>query len=263
MSPSFLETARQAFGIGALRVLWRNVTVWLKYAKSSAIGNFGDPIIQLLVVGYGFGRLVPVVDGVPYMQFLGTGMVVATAMYTATFECTFGSFTRLESQRTYDAIAATPISFPEIAFGDILWGATKATIGSVAVLLVALAFRLIASPLAILVLPLALIAGVLFSAMALMVTTLAGSYEYFNYYFTLVVTPMFLFSGIFFPIHDFVGPLRVLSWCLPLTHVVDLSRALMLGRLVMPLWQDLAWILVFTAIVVPLAIGFVVRRMVK
>lgn len=119
-----------------LAVWYRDAKVWTKFYKASILGNMGEPLLYLLAMGWGLGRMVGTVDGVPYIQFLAPGLVCSTAMYAATFECTFGSFTRMTRQNTYDAILATPVSLEDVVAGEILWGATKGLLSGTAMLLV-------------------------------------------------------------------------------------------------------------------------------
>lgn len=214
---------------GAYQVSMRNYLVWRHYAAASAVGNFGEPLLYLVALGFGLGRVVPELGGMSYAEFLAPALIVSTVMYTATFECTFGAYTRLETQRTYDALLATPISIPELVAGEILWGGFKSVIGAAIVLVVITTFGLVPSWTAVLVLPVAFVAGLLFSCLALGVTSISKSYEFFSYYFTLFVAPMFLFSGVFFPLDRMPRWVELGAQLLPLTHVVDVSRALVRG----------------------------------
>jgi lipooligosaccharide transport system permease protein len=214
---------------GAWRIASRNVLVWRHYAGASALGNFGEPVLYLVALGFGLGRVVPDLGGMTYAEFIAPGLVVSTVMYTATFECTFGSYTRLETERTYDAILATPITPSELVAGEVLWGGIKSVIGASFVLSVIALFGLTPSWTAVFVLPVAFVAGLLFSSMALTVTAFSKSYEFFSYYFTLLVAPMFLFSGIFFPLERMPEWVGISAQLLPLTHVVELARALVRG----------------------------------
>lgn len=248
----------------AFRVFARNFLVWTKYAKASAVGNFGEPLLFLLAMGYGVGRFVTDASlGVSYAEFVGAGLICSTAMYTATFECTFGTYTRLESQRTFDAILATPVSSDEIVAGELLFAATKSTIGGAVVLIVLLAFGLVSTPLALLALPVVFIASLTFSGMAIIVAALSTSYEFFSYYFTLVAAPMFLFSGVFFPVASLSPGMQVFAWCLPLTPVVDAVRGLVIDRMTPRIGLDLLYLVVLGAIVFRVACFLSRRRLIK
>ncbi len=251
------------FGPGSVRVAARNFLVWRSYAWASAAGNFGEPLLYLLALGWGLGRIVPNLGGMTYAEFIAPGLVVSTAMYTATFECTFGSYTRLDAQRTYDAILATPVTVSQLVTGEILWGGMKATFGASIVLVVIASFGLVPSPLAVLVVPVAFLAGLAFAASALVVTALSRSYEFFNYYFVLVIAPMFLFSGIFFPLDQMPAWVGLLAQALPLTHVVETSRALVRGTATAHTALHLAAIPLFLAPAYGACLVLVRRRLVR
>src|SRR5439155_1000807 len=132
----------------ALRVWRRNLESWKRYAPSFFVAALGEPIFYLLAIGYGLGRYVARIDGLPYAAFLAPGMVAFTAMNSATFETTFGSFTRMTEQNTYAAILATPCSVADIVAGDILWAASKRALSVFFVLLLTALCGLVASPVA-------------------------------------------------------------------------------------------------------------------
>jgi len=233
------------FAKNAFQVMMRNVTVWKRVALSSAIGYVGEPLLFLVALGYGLGQVVPELDGMSYAEFIAPGLVVSTVMYTATFEGTFGSYTRMATQHTYDAILATPVTIGELVAGEIFFGGVKACFGGAIVLSVATAFRLVPAWSAFLVVPIAFVAGLLFSAMAVVVSGLAKSYDVFNYYFTLVIAPMYLFGGVFFPLDRMPPWIRHAALAVPLTHVVVLSRSLVRGDLRPGLLLNLVAVLAF------------------
>jgi lipooligosaccharide transport system permease protein len=219
------------FMAGVWNVVSRNLRVWRNYASASAVGNFGEPLLYLVALGYGLGRVVPTLGGMSYAEFIAPGLVVSTVMYTATFEGTFGAYTRLTTQKTFDAILSTPVTPRELVAGEVTWGGIKAALGASSVLLVIWLFGLVPSWQALGLVPLGLLAGLMFTSLAMIVTAISRSYEFFNYYFTLIVAPMFLFSGIFFPLEQMPGWVEQSAQFLPLTHVVELSRALVRGTL--------------------------------
>jgi len=250
-------------GYRALRVWERNWVVWLKYYKASLAGNLGEPLLFLLAMGYGLSSFIPQIEGMGYLQFLAPGILMSAAMNSASYECTFGSFTRMTTQRTYDAIVVTPVSMNEIVTGDILWGMTKSVISSVLILLLMPFFGLVKTPLILLNIPLAILVGVMFAAMATMVTALSPSYEFFSYYFTFIVGPMFLFSGVFFPLSVMPSWMATFAWFLPLTHAVDMSRNLFIGKLTISMLYDFLWMAIFTAGIFYVSLLMVRRRLIK
>lgn len=257
-------------GEGVLRSLsWRTVTVWYrdakvwtKFYKASILGNMGEPLLYLLAMGWGLGRMVGTVDGIPYIQFLAPGLICSTAMYAATFECTFGSFTRMTRQNTYDAIMATPVSLEDIVAGEILWGATKGLLSGTAMLFVMSLFGLVTSFWSVLALGLVFLIGLLFASLSMLVTARAPSYDFFSYYFTLAIAPMFLFSGIFFPVSNLPHWAQTFAWFLPLTHGVSASRALFTGNMGWGIAGDLLWLAVFTAIIFVVALRSIRKRLI-
>lgn len=212
-------------------VVWRNARVWRAYLWASLIGNLGEPLLYLAAIGFGIGTLLGPegIGGIPYDVYLAPGILVSTSMYTAVFECTFGSFTRMKPQKTFDAILATPVTPMELAAGEVVTAALKSGVGAAVVLAVITAFGLVQSPLALLTIPLGLVVGFAFGALGLVTTALSPDYSFFNYFFTLVIAPMFLLSGIFFPVETLPGWAVVLAHVFPLTHAVRISRALTLG----------------------------------
>ncbi|HEX9861478.1 MAG TPA: ABC transporter permease [Nitrospirota bacterium] len=245
-------------------MVWRrNRDAWYKFYKASMVGNVAEPIFFLLAFGLGLSRFISDIDGVPYIEYIAPGLMAASAMNASSFECTFGSFTRMSTQKTYDAIMVTPVNIEEVAAGDILWGATKGLLSAVIILVVLFAAGLVGSVWLIAAPPVFLLEGVMFASMGLIVTAFAPSYDYYAYYFSLVISPMFFFSGIFFPLSTLPGWVRDVAWFTPLAHVVNLSRAFSTGDVPVSLLGDLAWMLVFTAVTSWLAIKFIKRRLVK
>ncbi len=212
-------------------VVRRNARVWRAYLWASLIGNLGEPLLYLAAIGFGIGSLLGPegIGGVPYDVYLAPGILVSTSMYTAVFECTFGSFTRMKPQKTFDAILATPVTPVELAAGEVVTAALKSGVGAAIVLAVITAFGLVQSPLALLTVPLGLVVGFAFGALGLVTAAVSPDYSFFNYFFTLVIAPMFLLSGIFFPVETLPAWAQVLAHVFPLTHAVRIARALTLG----------------------------------
>jgi len=212
-----------------LSVWLRNLRVWRKLMIPSLLGNFGEPVLYLLALGYGLGQLVGDVEGMTYMVFLGSGIICSSAMTGATFEALYSAYTRLTMQQTWAAMLAAPMNVDDIVLGEIAWAATKALINSAAILVVASALGLVADLRALLVLPVIGLAGLCFAGIAMIVTAISKSYDFFLYYFTLVLTPMLLLSGVFFPLESLPGAVSTGALFLPLAHVVLLVRPLMTG----------------------------------
>jgi lipooligosaccharide transport system permease protein len=157
----------------------------------------------------------------------------------------------------------TPISVGEVVAGDILWAASKSLLGGTVILLIMLPLGLIEGPLALAVLPLTFAVGIMFGALGMAYTAIAPSYTFFNYFFTLVIGVMFLFSGVFFPLEGLPGWVGWAAWFLPLTHAVILMRGLTSGALAPSMWFDLAWLVAFTLLVFWLAVRLIRRRLIR
>lgn len=209
----------------------RNVRVWRRYAGPSLLGNFGEPLLYLLGLGYGLGRYIEGMADMPYMVYLASGILCATAMNTASFEGLYAAYTRMTRQDTYGAMLATPLQLPEVVAGEVSWCATKSLISGVTLFLVALALGAIPpDPATLAVLPVVVLIGLTFGALAMLITSLAPSYDFFLYYFTLFITPMFLFSGVFYPVDTLPGWLQTAIHFLPLVHGVELVRPILAGQ---------------------------------
>lgn len=249
--------------LGIIRVWQRNARVWRKYMLSSLVGNLGQPFLFLLAMGYGLGRDIPDLSGLTYLQFIAPGLTASAVMYSAAFETTYGSYTRLSTQNTFQAILMTPVSLEGVAYGEIAWGASKGLLSGVIMLAALPLFGVWPSAWTIMLLPLLFITGMLFSAWGLIMSALAGTYDFFNYFISLVITPLFLFSGIFFPL-DSLPPAtqKILLW-LPLTPVVSMSRQLCYGRVSWPMLISGAFILLLTLLSCWVAALLLRRRLIQ
>jgi lipooligosaccharide transport system permease protein len=246
------------------KVWRRNFDVFMKTIRANFLPSLIEPILYLLALGLGLGGFVQPIEGVPYVNFIAPALVAISIMYGSFFECTYASFVRMYFQKTFDAIIATPVSVEEVIAGELVWGATRATINSTTVLAVVAAFGLISSPLFLLVPLLAFLGGLMFSSIAMCFTAVAPDIDFFNYPSFLLVTPMFLLSGTFFPLSAL--PFAVQTGAqifLPLTHVVNLTRGLVLGSVEASLLLSLAWILAGTLIFFILSINLMKKRLIR
>jgi lipooligosaccharide transport system permease protein len=228
-----------------IRVWQRNRDVFLRLWHAETPAFVAEPVIILLAMGLGLGAYVGLVDGQRYIEFIAPGLIAGYAMFSASFECTYGSFVRLEHQRTFDAIIATPLEIEDVTAGEIFWGATRAALTGIAMLVIASAFGLVHSPYALLIPLVCFLEGLMFASIALFFTSIVPSIYSFNYYFSLFITPMFFFSGVFFPLSSFPDLVQKLSWVVPLTPAVHFTRALVSGNLHPSLIISLIIILAF------------------
>jgi len=221
------------FGVSrAWMAVWRrNYLVWRKLATESVLGNIIEPLFYLLGFGIGFGALVPEVEGVKYMAYLAGGTICYSTMLSASFEALYSGFARMHVQRTWEGILNAPVSLEDVVFAEWVFAASKSFLSGTAVLIVAAALGLAQSWTMILILPIAFLIGLTFAGLGLVMTALAKSYDFFMYWFTLVLTPMMLISGVFYPLQNMPGWLQAVANVLPLTHAIDLGRPLLLGRM--------------------------------
>lgn len=208
--------------------IWkRHFLVWRKVAITSVLGHLADPVIYMLGLGYGLGSLLPEMGGTSYMLFLSAGTLCYSTMNSASFEALYSGFSRMHEQRTWEAILNTPVTLDDIVLSEILWAATKSLMAGLAVLLVIWALGMAHTWLSLWVIPLALLLGLCFASIGLIMTSLAPSFDFFMYYFTLVITPMMVLCGVFFPVTQLPQGLQLVSQLLPLTHAVDMARPLL------------------------------------
>jgi len=256
-------------------LVWRrNFEVFTKTIFVNFLPALMEPILYLGAFGVGLGALITgPVNGGSYLQFIGPGLIAISVMYGSFFECTYASFVRMYFQKTFDAIIATPVSVEEVIAGELLWGATRATINGTIVLAVVAVFGLVSSPLAILVPIVAFFGGLLFASLAMCFTALAGTIDFFNFPTFLFITPMFLLSGTFFPLQLLNSPIlegAALS-VMPLTHVVDLTRGLMNGSMITflglspeAMWVlAIVWVAIVTLLFFLLAIHLMKKKLIK
>ena len=223
------QLALPEFSLRYAHVWRRNSLVWRKLAIPSMLGNLADPMLYMLGLGYGLGAMLSDVGGMSYIAFLAAGIVCSSTMMSASFEAMYSGFSRMHVQKTWDAIMNAPVTLDDVVLGEAVWAASKSLLSGMAVLLVAWALGLVHSPLALWAIPVVFLAGLAFASLGLVMTALSPSYDFFMYYFTLVITPMMLLSGVFFPVDQLPAPIQAVTQVLPLTHAVVLVRPLMSG----------------------------------
>jgi len=225
--------------------------------------SFIEPVLLLLAFGLGMGAYMGLIDGEQYINFIAPGMIASYAMFSASNECSYSAFLRMEHQHTYDAILATPLNVEDITAGEIFWGATRAAMTAAIVLLVAACFRLVVSPWAVLILPVAFVEGVQIGAISLFYTSVVPSIYAFNFFFTLIINPLFLLSGVFFPLDSFPEVLQDISWFTPLRPAVEIVRGLFKGEMPEQLLLSLAIIAVYIVVFFSITLVTMRRRLTK
>ena len=249
------------FSPRAIAVWRRNILVWRKLSIPALLGNFGEPLLYLLALGYGLGSFVGNIQGVSYIAFLASGIVCSSAMNTATFEGLYSAYTRMTLQQTWAGMLVAPLNVDDVVLGEMIWAGTKSLISCAPILVIAALLGLVHGWSALWVLPVVLLTGICFGAMALVVTSLARSYDFFLYYFTLIVTPMFLFSGVFFPLDGMPRLVQQGAQLLPLTHAVQIVRPLMNGQPLNNLTLHLTVLVIYAGLAFYLATVLVRRRL--
>jgi lipooligosaccharide transport system permease protein len=214
---------------GALRMWQRNATVGRKTLFTSLTPRFLEAIAYLAIMGLGLGTYLTTVEDVDYVDFIAPGVAASTVMFGAIIETTYNSFVRIHVRRVVEAVVTTPLGLADVIVGEYLWAATRAVSYGVVFLVVMACFGLVHSPWAVL-LPAAFAVGALcFAVLGMAYTSLVSSIEHYNILFTGLLTPMFLFGGVFFPFSGLPTWAQAVGWCLPLSHLVAACRDLTLG----------------------------------
>lgn len=246
----------------ALAVWKRNATMYRRTWMLNLLPNFFEPVFYLLSIGLGVGAYVHQMGGVPYAQFLAPGLVCVAAMNGASFEVTYNIFVRLTFEKQYDAMLTTPIEPADVLVGEVLWAITRACVYGGCFLIVLIVAGYAPLPRALLVVPVIPLAGLLFSAIGVSFSLRIPTIELFSFYFTLFLTPLFLFADVFFPLAERLSPgwLRVAE-VLPLLHPVRLARAAFGGTASPILLWDLAYVVLLSAVLLRWAMVSVQRRL--
>jgi lipooligosaccharide transport system permease protein len=201
--------------------------------RGSLFNSFLSPVLFLLAMGVGLGTFIDDTGsaalGVPYIQFLAPGLLASTVMQTAAFESTFPVLGGMVWNRRYHAMHATPLRPADIALGQLTWVATRLTIVATIFVVVMVLFQATASPLVVFAIPVAMLTGMAFSAPIAAFAATQDDMTKFNAVFRFGITPLFLFSGTFFPIDQLPAFIQPVAWITPLWHGVDLARSLSLG----------------------------------
>jgi len=252
--------------------LWGVRCVWLRYfavfVKSLPyylVTTFLEPLLYLVSFGLGVGSLVGNVhtQGIEltYRSFIFSGVIAQTLLFQGFYEGAFGAFVRMYYQRIFQAIAITPITLTEVLWGELLWDATKATVAAEVVALIGVLTGDFPPVALITLLPVAILGSLLFSALGLAAAAYSRSIEELSYPQYLLVFPMFLFCGVFYPIDALPGVLQGVAWFFPLTSVNSLIRTLTLG---LPFqMQSIAILLAWLLVLVTVAQRAMFRRLVR
>ena len=247
---------------GDLTRVWRrNFDVYIRLWKTELIAPLFEPVFTVIGFGWGVGSLVAArVMDVPYLTYVGAGLLAFTALLRALFECTYGSYFRMVYQSTFDAILATPVDVESLAAGEIAWGATKAALDGVFVLAVLAVFGAVLSPLGIFIPFVLTIGAIWLASLSLMVTARIRDINHYNFYLAFVFSYLWI-SGAYFPLDRLHVAVQVLAWIVPITSAIEISRGLMIGKL--HAWHavQLAYLVVSTLVMSEAAMRALRKRL--
>jgi lipooligosaccharide transport system permease protein len=247
----------------AWHVWQRDATIYRRTYKFNILPNFFEPFLYLLAMGLGLGAYLATIKGVDYIDFIAPGLVATAAMFGTSFEVTFNCFVKMQFGRIYDAVMSTPLSVEDIGLGEMLWGTTRSLIYGSIFLAIASMFGVVHSWWALLTPVAVAITGMMFSVIGLSFTAVVPLIDFFSYYWTMFITPMFLFSGIFFPLDRMPGWVQAVAWFVPLHQAVNLMRALILTGDIQAAAAAAAWIVVVTGVLFVVPLNLLRRRLVK
>jgi len=246
----------------AFAVWRRNAAMYRRTWMLNILPNFFEPVFYLVSIGIGVGAYIKLMGGVPYAAFLAPGLICVAAMNGASFEVTYNIFVRLTFEKAYDAMLTTPVEPDDVLVGEIFWALTRASIYGGCFFVVVTLFGLAPMPSALLALPVIPLAGLLFAAVGISFSLRIPTIDMFSFYFTLFLTPLFLFSDVFFPLKERLsGAWLWVAELLPLLHPVRLARAAFRGEASLTVLWDLAYILCVSAMLLAWSRRAVRRRL--
>jgi lipooligosaccharide transport system permease protein len=249
----------------AYRLWQRNVTAYSHSWQMNILPNFFEPIFFLLAIGFGLGTFIDEIKGVEYARYIAPGLAATSAMYGASFDVTFNVFVKLHFEKLYDAVIVTPLSPEDVVVGETLWGITRSMIYGLPFVLIATIFGLVHSPWIVLAPVAAVAIGFCFSMIGLTFTAFIPTIDLYSFFFTMFITPMFLFSGIFFPIETLPDVAEPIAWLSPLFHAAALFRELfgVFGTDIAAALGHFAWLVGLGILLFPVAPNVFRHRLVS
>jgi lipooligosaccharide transport system permease protein len=252
--------------VAATRAYEASMVAYRRTWRGSVVSSVLNPVLYLTALGIGLGKLVNNGSnslGIPYVEFVAPGMLAVVSMQIGTFESSYPVMAAIRWTRQYHAMLATPLRIRDVIFGHLMFIATRVGIAAAIYLVALTLFDAIRSPWAVLAWPVAILLGLSFAAPVAAFAAWLERDEGFNALFRFGITPLFLFSGVFFPIERLPKVLQVLAFLTPLWHGVDLMRHLTLGTVTFwPAVGHVAFILAWLVAGVWLALGTYTRRLV-
>lgn len=249
------------------RVWRRDFDVYLTTWYVNFLPPLIEPFLYLFAFGLGLGSMLEDISWqgmtVSYLTFIAPGILAITIMFNAYYECLYGSFVRMYYQKSFDAIIATPLSLEDVIAGEIVWGATKGVIAATIMMLPISFFGVFHSSAILLIPLLAAVGGMLFAALGMCFTGICPTIDTFNFPVFLLITPMMLFSGTFFPLDVLPAWAKSVAYAMPLTHLAELLRCLTIGIRPFNLWLNLAVLVGGSLVFFPLALKLMHRRIIQ
>ena len=249
----------------SINALWlRHWLAFIRFWKYALAFMVIEPVAMLVGVAFGVGRLVPNVPGtdIPYAEFVAPGLVIGSAMFVPLIECSMSAYNRMDNQ-LYDTQLTAPLSIFEVLVADLAFACTRGLISAISITTVAIAFGWINEWTAVyLILPV-ILTGILFGSIGFLFSTTAPHVAFVSLIFTVIGTPMFMFSGIFYPFSVLPDWARIVSLFVPLRPAVDLGRDLATNSMNFGMVWDLLALLAMIAIAAPAAGWLLKRKLVK
>jgi len=245
----------------AFMVWQRHWLVYTKLYKTSFALNFIEPALYLMAMGFGLGAFVQNIHGQSYIQFIAPGIVASSSVFAAVYECTYGTYIRMTFQKTFDAILATPVNLDDLVAGELMWGATKSVIFGITITIVIALFGLVDSWRIVLAIPFIFLGGLIFAELSVLFCAIVPGIDSFSYFYTLFMTPLFLFSGIFFPLDAMPRMVSNLAFFSPLYHLVSICRSFSAGD-ISTVIGSMVWLVVVVALLAPFPFRLMKKKIV-
>jgi lipooligosaccharide transport system permease protein len=250
------------------RHIWfRNLTIYRRIWKINFLVPLFEPTFYILAFGLGFSGLIGKINyaglHLEYTRFMAPALVATACMWNSFFETTYNSFVRMYYQKTFHGILATPVSVEEIIIAEITWAASKAAAAVTVMLLVLIPIGYANFPEALICIPLAFLGGLAFGSIGMFFTGIIPTIDMFNLPTFLFITPMFLFSGTFFPLKGIPEWAEIFSLILPLYHLVELTRFFTIGAMEADPIFNLLYLVIFTLVFGYLALWSMKRRLIQ
>jgi lipooligosaccharide transport system permease protein len=246
-------------------VFYRNLVSYKRFIVPTFIASLVQPLFYLITFGIGMGAYVGKFGGKPYLDFLVPGVLISSVMLSSSFECLYGTFIKMIHEKLYDSLIATPVSAEDAIAGDIAWATFRGLVSGTLMMAVAMVMGVFPAsvPRLLLLFVLMIFVGVLFGSLAMIVTSFAPNFDFFSYYTELILTPMLFFSGVFFPLDNFPAWMKSFAQFLPLTHAVEISRAVFSGAYKPSLIFNFLVVLILEVIAFVIGVKRMKKRLIK